>query len=309
MKVGIHADPAVAEFQAFEAKYSKVYSSEQERESRFLIFKDNKARAEQLNKVQTTAQFGVTPFMDQTPEEFQSRLMNPKIPTTPKGAKVADLFYAPQQLPTSFDWSMKGALTPVKNQEQCGSCWAFSATEEIESVAFLSGSYPLDVLSPQQIVDCDTTCYGCDGGWPYDAYAYIVSTGGIESESDYPYAGVDENCMFNSADVEVQITGWEYVTQNENETQMQYYLYNYAPLSICVDADVWQYYTGGVIGANCGDSIDHCVQLTGYTTFDNINSWIVRNSWGTDWGYAGYLYLQMGQDTCAMAQVVTVPTI
>jgi len=228
-------------------------------------------------------------------------------PRQPVAAEQVAKKASPVALPSEYDWSSKGALTPVKNQGQCGSCWAFSATETVESVCFLAGK-GLNHLSEQQVVDCTTTCYGCNGGWTYYAFEYLISCGGQEYSSDYPYTAQTGQCNFNSADIACSISSWKYVTQDQDENAMQQFLYSNSPLSICVDASTWQFYNGGVL-SNCGTNIDHCVQATGWSQQSGQQAWNVRNSWGTDWGVNGYIYLAFGQDTCAMAQVVTVPCV
>jgi len=217
-------------------------------------------------------------------------------------------------MPTSFDWSSKGVVSAVKNQEQCGSCWAFSATECIESVyALAKKSKAADVLGPQQIVDCDTAGQdqGCNGGYPYGAFEYIISAGGQETEAAYPYTAQDGTCQFNAKDIKDTISNWAYVTQSSDEKAMQAYVYSTSPISVCVDgADVWQDYTGGVVtpSSGCGTTLDHAVQITGWQVQNNTNVWNVRNSWGADWGEAGYIWLQIGGDVCGVADLVTAAT-
>jgi len=291
----------------FKIKYNKEYPTQKEHDYRYKVFQSSMERSKMLQEKQPLATFGVTQFSDLTPEEFRERyliktpLVKPEAPVAPDLPLV--------DLPAEFDWNDKpGVVTPVKNQGQCGSCWAFSATEALESIWALAG-HTLTKLSPQQIVDCDNTCYGCNGGWPYLAYEYIKNTGGLESEAAYPYVAYDENCAFNNQKVVAKVTGWQYVTQNQNETQMQNYIYSKSPISVCVDAQIWQTYTGGVISSGCGTSIDHCVDVTGWKVVNGIPVWNVRNSWGTSWGYSGYLYVKIGGDVCAIAQVVTVPQV
>jgi len=201
-------------------------------------------------------------------------------------------------------------VTPVYNQGQCGSCWAFSTTEAIESAWFLSGK-KLAKLAMQQIVDCDTTDQGCDGGDPPTAYQYVISAGGLDSLSSYAYTAQDGTCAFKAKDVVAKISDWEYVTQDQDEGAMLNFVSSTGPPSICVDAESWQYYTGGIITTSdgCGTSLDHCVQLTGFGTANSTDYWHVRNSWGTDWGEKGYLRVQRGSDVCGIAQEVTWPKI
>jgi len=295
---------------AFKTKFNKRYSSDEEGH-RYKVFLANLARSEQLNAMQPHATFGVTKFSDLTPAEFRSMyLMNVTFNKEEAYAK-APVWQPPvdlQQPPSSFDWRNKaGVVSQVYNQEQCGSCWAFSATETIESVWALA-NHPLVSLSEQQIVDCDTTDDGCDGGWPYDAYQYVIGQGGLDTLASYPYTAEDGTCSFNPSTVAAKISNWHWVTQNQNEQAMQQYVWKNSPISICVDAEVWQTYTGGVITpGTCGKSIDHCVQITGWSQQQGMTVWNVRNSWGPDWGNSGYIYVAMGSDVCALAQVVTVP--
>jgi len=297
------------DFEDFRRIHHKYYTSDIEAAYRFRVFSENVERAAQLTANSPSATFGITKFMDLTPTEFADQYLMKNIsrddlPSAPL-AKVR-----PMALPSSFDWNNKGGVvTPVKNQEQCGSCWAFSATETIESVWARAG-HPLAQLSPQQIVDCDTTDSGCNGGWPYNAYQYIISAGGQDSAVSYPYVGYDQTCEFKIGGVVAKLTGWNYVTQSQNENVIQQYVYQNSPVSVCVDASTWQFYTGGVVtAASCGVNIDHCVQVTGWGVQGGVTAWNVRNSWGTGWGNNGYLWVQFGQDACAIAQVVTVPVV
>jgi cathepsin F len=267
-----------------------------------------------MNEKNGDPAFGVTPFSDLTPKEFRQQYLMSKKLKMPK-APLVDVPKKMPNIPTSYDWRNVTPLcvTPVKNQQQCGSCWAFSATETIESV-WARANHTLAVLAPQQIVDCDKYDSGCDGGWPYNAYKYVIQAGGLESEKDYPYKAVDQKCDFKKADVVAKLTNWKYVNQQpsgENTTMLNY-VYTTSPVSICVDASTWQYYTSGVL-TTCGDSIDHCVQITGFTEMldkkrnINVPVWIIRNSWGTSWGVEGYIFVERGKNLCELATVVTVP--
>jgi hypothetical protein len=299
-----------AQFTTFQQKYNKVYASADETERRFQIFKTNLAKAAEIQKrEQGTAKYGMTKFSDLTTEEFTQFYLMPKslhanftidatnvFPRIPDAVRPLD----------GMDWRDKGDITPVYNQEQCGSCWAFSATETVESYWHLCG-HGLPNLSPQQVVDCDTTSYGCNGGWTEHAYEYIIKAGGQDSWSSYPYDAVDGTCKFKKADVVAVIGKWSYVTTNKDETAMLNWVTSKGPLSVCVDAETWSSYQGGVV-KTCGKSIDHCVQITGYSTISNLPAWHVRNSWGTDWGNSGYIYVERGHDVCAIAEDVTAVT-
>jgi cathepsin F len=302
-------DLTLTQWQQFKYQFGKSYTPQTENE-RFAVFKRNLMIVEKLNTVEPHRPFGITKFMDLSPEEFKDIYLMKNM-KKPEFGRVASPMNSTVGVPSSFDWRQKsGIVSPVKNQGQCGSCWDFSAVETTESVCALGG-YGLKLLSEQQVLDCDSQADGCDGGWPYWAYEYLIQVGGIETEADYPYTAEDGSCSTNKADfVPCKPYKWEYVTQSEDETQMQSFMYANSPLSVCVDASSWQYYTGGVLmGNTCGQQIDHCVQATGWTTVSGTPAWIVRNSWGADWGESGYIMVQRGVDACAIAQVVTVPCV
>jgi cathepsin F len=304
LAVTFAADP-LSQFVSFQHQYGKMYRTKEEFEMRFTVFKNNLAVASKLNARGDNATYGVTKFMDMTQAEFANIILMKK----PINKNIPGKVWKAQKLlglPSSFDWRDQNAVTPVYNQGQCGSCWAFSVTENIESQWFLGG-HTLTSLSMQQIVSCDTSDDGCGGGDPPTAYQYVMSAGGQEYYSDYPYSGEDGSCQFNSADIDATLSNWQYVTQSEDENAMQSFLVSNGPLSVCVDAESWQYYQGGIIttSSDCGTSLDHCVMITGYGTSESTNYWNVRNSWGTDWGLEGYLMVQMGSDVCGIAQEVT----
>jgi C1A family cysteine protease len=291
-------------FLNFVQTYEKNYVNDEEFLRRMSIFKDNMDIAAKLN-AQGGATFGETQFADLTKEEFAEMYLMNTLPVYATQSEQ-DVMIANPEVPTvaSFDWGTKGATTPVKNQGQCGSCWAFSATENIESVYFLAG-HPLPVLGPQQIVDCDTADYGCNGGWPYNAYQYIMSAGGQDTEATYPYTAQDGSCKANQPGkiIGAKLSNWKQITSNEN--QIQSLLTTTSPFSICVDASQWYLYQGGILTANqCGGGVDHCVQLVGFDT-SGTPAWKVRNSWGTSWGESGFIRLEMYKGTCVMNQYVT----
>jgi len=295
----------LSQFQRFVNKYNKVYAAG-EFEQRFSNFKASLVRIAEKNAKSRNATYGINQFSDMSTEEFRTTILM-KNPITPE-RKSADQVLTPKnvEVPASLDWRQHGAVTPVKNQEQCGSCWAFSTTENVESMWILAGkgSNSSVDFAPQQIVDCDTVDEGCDGGNPPTAYAYLIGAGGIESESSYPYTAEDGTCKFKKSEVVGKISSWKYATTEGDETTLQNNLISWGPLSICVDAEYWQDYTSGVLTwEECAyiNELDHCVQLVGYNAEDSSNPyWIVRNSWGTSWGVEGYIWLQMWEDTCGL---------
>lgn len=196
--------------------------------------------------------------------------------------------------------------TPVKDQGACGSCWAFSATEQIESDYMRAGNNQT-ILSPQQVTSCTKYVFGggCNGGYTENAFKYAEA--GLETEASYPYtsgaSGVTGSCQSNASQVVVKVASAGYTTVSASATdepQMAAYVGAAGPLSVCVDAETWSSYTGGVL-ATCGTELDHCVQVVGVDTSANGSYWKVRNSWGTGWGEAGFIRLAYGNNTCAVA--------
>jgi C1A family cysteine protease len=306
-------------FVEFQQLYGRNYATQDEFEHRFRIFQDNMAKASDLAAKNPKATFGINRFSDLSTEEFANYyLMNvdfkndyvapPTKDTTVQGKPNAR---GCNPDPTNYDWNSCGVVTAVYNQGECGSCWAFSATETIESYWALEGN-TLTGLAMSQIVDCDTSGQdeGCSGGFPAGAYQYVESAGGIDPLSDYPYSaesGESGSCQFNSG--EAVCTVDSYVSINgETGLYQQLSSSSGGPVSVCVDASSWQTYSGGVL-SQCGNNVDHCVQCTGYADYGQSGAyWIVRNSWGASWGESGYIYIAIGQDLCSIGDYATVVT-
>jgi len=321
------ASKAAFLFRQFQVQYEKRYSPAEEKR-RFSIFQANMQRADELNHAHRgRTEFGVTQFADLSPEEFRERYLGLRL--NPQMQEELDLapslpLYEPADIPTAWNWISENATTPIYNQGECGSCWAFSVAEQVESMWYLkhrndSKDPPaIRQLSMQQIVDCDTGDgdEGCDGGDPRLAYEYVQKTGGLDSLSSYPYQGYDGTCAFKKANIEGDVNGWTYVTPNtsKNETQMLYYVAQTGPIAICADASSWQLYIHGVIRFMCGSNLDHAIQLVGYGSeddfiFGHTNYWIIRNSWGELWGEHGCLRVERGKDLCGVADIATTVSI
>jgi len=306
-------------FEKFVTQFERRYQTAEQVTERFAIFKENVARAAAIQKGDKLAQWGVTQFMDLSPQEFSARylmdnftsprLRGENVPILPSARPLqgqgSNRARRNDSLPPSFDWGSRGVVTGVYNQGSCGSCWAFSTTENVESMWAIKG-HGLDNLSMQQLVDCDTMSNGCGGGNPPNAFQYLIQTGGQESYGAYPYAGVNQGCSFNGGAVAARLTNWGYISTNDNENGMLNWIASYGPPSACVCASQWQYYQGGVVntGSGCCTQLDHCIQITGWNVVDGIEAWTIRNSWG-NWGpYGGYIFLQIGYDICGIGQEV-----
>jgi len=291
-------------FKSFQIKFNKTYSDDAEWGKRMGIFAQNIEKTSMQNThhllLGGEAVFGITKFMDLTPEEFKSTYLTyrPRNATTIERVEVT----ANGALADEVDWRTKGAVTDVKDQGQCGSCWAFSATEAIESYAFLAGQ-KLQELSPQQINSCDKTDGGCNGGNTESAFDYVVQAGGITTEDEYPYtSGTGRTGFCKKSTPAVTITGYKSVSTGEDNLKTAL---NNGPVSVCLAADAFQTYSSGVL-KSCPGQVDHCVQAVGYSSSGNY--WLVRNSWATEWGEEGYIRVEMGSNLCHIADDVTYPT-
>jgi cathepsin F len=306
-------DALTTAFQSFVGTYNKMYESQNEWEYRRQVFNATLELIAERN-AEGEAEHGINKFADLTREEFKKMYLgyNGQRSSQPESDEILATMNTSEV--SSIDWRSKTPkiLTPVKDQQQCGSCWAFSATEQIETDCAMSTGKLLE-LSPQQIVSCDKTDDGCQGGNTETAYAYVKKAGGLELATDYPYKsgkGKTGKCKKPSKSKEhCNIKGFTTVSKsNAGEKKMVTQIQT-SPISVCVDAEKWQTYKKGVIGRKCGSQLDHCVQAVGLNTDGNQAYWIVRNSWNTDWGENGYIYVAEGQDACGIAKDATIVTV
>jgi len=334
-----HDDP---EWQAFKKKYQKVYKDDADETSRYNLFKESKTRVAKLNELNGQPAFGINWMSDRHEDEkYKKGLKKPKdfVPTAP----VKEWETAPRN-PEGVDWRETIAVTSVKNQGQCGSCWAFSATEAVESQLILgSGGLPRIDLSPQQITSCAPStgtygCLGCQGGFTEGAYDYLKTAPGLANAFFIPYGQslTEQTATLACPTAQVaaingtlkqlqggyaQVTGYSYATPpctqgacaSQDLTKLRASV-EQTPVSICVNAGSWNDYTGGVLtSAACGPMgamyQDHCVMLAGFNSTAPTPYWIVRNSWSSTWGEEGYVYLELNKNTCGLADDATIPTV
>mmetsp|Transcript_12262 Transcript_12262/g.24995 ORF Transcript_12262/g.24995 Transcript_12262/m.24995 type:complete len:345 (-) Transcript_12262:205-1239(-) len=308
-------------FESFKAEHGKVYADASEHKERLAVFEANVEKIASMNaKLSANGEqpvHGINKFADMTEDEFQFYLgvdANQKAPELP----VIRADEVVVNATGSFNWNDEGKLTAVKDQQQCGSCWAFSATETIETAWALAGN-SLTEFAPQQLVSCDSTDNGCNGGLPSNAFEYVKKTGGMCTESDYPYTsgkGVTGTCTSPLPSLAGgTISSWGYAQDKcqgfsactEDTDGIIAALKQYGPMSIAIDASQWSSYTGGVMtSSSCSSSprkMDHAVQLVGYNADADTPYWIVRNSWNTNWGEKGFINLKMGENTCGIANL------
>jgi len=295
-------------FHSFMAEHNKTYGTRQEYKRRYAVFRDNMKKVQFLRETELgTGEYGPTALADITETEFKTNFLgwhkerdDPEVHWP--AADIPDV-----TLPKEHDWRSLGAVTPVKNQGACGSCWAFSVSGNIEGQQAIKHGNLLS-LSEQELVDCDTRDNGCNGGLPENAYKTLFELGGLELESDYGYDGEDEKCQYNRSKVAVRVSGGLEISEDEDE--MAKWLYKNGPISVGLNAAAMQFYKGGVSHPwkfLCSpDGIDHGVLIVGFGEHEyplfhkKMPFWIIKNSWGPGWGEQGYYRLFRGEGTCGI---------
>lgn len=314
-------DQSDSVWQSFKSVHKRTYTGELET-LRKQIFTDNLNRITQHNAEADmglhTYWQGVNQFTDLTNAEFRQRNML-KIS---KKQQSGSAFLVPEnlgELPAKVDWRKKGYVTPVKNQAQCGSCWAFSATGSLEGQHFKKTGR-LVSLSEQNLVDCSTAegNQGCNGGFMDQAYEYIKKNGGIDTEKCYPYEAEDGQCRFKTACIGATCTGYTDIA-HKNETALQVAVATVGPIAIAIDAghQSFQSYSHGVYNEpDCSqDQLDHGVLAAGYGFQFGANGvrtdyWLVKNSWAESWGIHGYIHMSRNKNNqCGVASMASYPLV
>jgi cysteine peptidase B len=301
IKSGI-TDEDRKEFAQWKIQYGKAYANGEE-EMRLQNYVDNRAKAAALDAENPMATFGVNEFSDLSEEEFGVYHNAADFYAMPKDSSVPEWpAYSEEEvnkaLASNIDWVTKGAVTGVKNQGSCGSCWAFSATGNIEGQWKLAGN-KLTSVSEQQLVDCDHMGdQGCQGGLPENAFKYVKKSG-LETEKQYSYTGRGGSCKAKGA-AAVTISGQTSVQHNEG--QMLTFLQQKGPISIGVDASKFQSYRGGVMTSCNAGQLDHGVLIVGYGIQGGSTYWKIKNSWGKTWGESGYIRVAYGKKCAGLNQ-------
>ncbi|XP_068655965.1 cysteine proteinase mucunain-like [Aristolochia californica] len=283
-------------YESWVVHHGKAYNALGEKDRRFEIFKDNLRFIDEQNAGNHTYKLGLNRFADLTNDEYRSTYLGAKPSprnglSRPKSDRYS--YKEGEGLPDFVDWRDKGAVAPVKNQGSCGSCWAFSTIAAVEGInQIVTGD--LISLSEQELVDCDTSYnQGCNGGLMDYAFEFIISNGGIDTEDDYPYKGVDGRCdLYRKNARVVSIDSYEDVPEND-ENALKKGVAN-QPISVAIEAGgiAFQLYQSGVFTGHCGTDLDHGVTAVGYGTENGKDYWLVRNSWGDNWGEAGYIKME-----------------
>lgn len=292
----------------FQVNNKKLYKTKIEADLREKIFNENLQTIEEHNKKYeqglVSYKLGINKFADLSDDEFHEMLNSQEVDGNElKSFGNAESFsISSDQLPASIDWRERNAVTPVKHQGQCGSCWAFLAIASIESaVAMRTGK--MVSLSEQQLVDCDRRWNnGCGGGTPQRAIDYITSTG-ISLEEHYPYKAVQETCNQERIKPYVRTRGYVSISRN-NETQLKQAVGLVGPVAVALYATPIKLYESGIFDGECDDVVDHGALAVGYgiESATGVQYWIMKNSWGTEWGEKGYFKIKMGSNLCRLAQ-------
>jgi len=288
-----------SDWEAYKAEFGKVYNGDEEDAQRKVNFEENR---KVWGEHESGAILGATMFSDLTLEEFQALPIRGFAQGASGLPKVGEHMWDGEELAAAVDWTTKGAVTPVKNQGQCGSCWAFSTTGGIEG-AYQVATGKLVSLSEQQFVDCDKVDAGCGGGLMDHGFAFAQGTA-IATEASYAYTGVGGSCKssFTTALPAGTVSGFKDVQKSASGLKSALNLH---PVSVAIQADqpVFQQYKSGVITSGCGTQLDHGVLAVGY----DGNTIKVKNSWGASWGANGYVLMDASQ--CGVTTDPSYPTI
>ena len=287
---------------------NKMYASPAEKAYRMTVFAANFQKVAHDNQVYSHTS-SLNKFADLTEEEFIIKYMGFKYDAN--AAKNFKTIGSANQ-DGSVDWREKGAVNAIKDQGQCGACWAFVASSTLESSWFLAHGELLD-LSEQQLVDCagSTGNQGCNGGLMDDAFQYIQEFGGMDQTKDYPYTALDGKCKASKTGVKANLKGWTDVPYENCDELIK--ALNIQPISVAIAANAIMFYTGGVFAnPNCGIELNHAVTVVGYGTDEKEgNYYIARNSWGVSWGEKGYIRMsrdiEKNRGICGICMVASYP--
>lgn len=311
--MNLQTAPAATSFDEYMNKFGKAYNGDDEYTTRKTIYEENMQFIEAENAKGNSWTLGETQFTDLTNDEFKKLYVSGYKPASEQ--LFSGLPYLGEHEETessgSVDWTTKGAVTPVKNQGQCGSCWSFSTTGGLEG-AWQISSGQLTSMSEQQFVDCDKSSMGCNGGSMATAFSWAEKQN-IATEASYPYTAQDGSCKssFSTAIPSGGVTGYKSVgslffkaTVAKLESAI-----DLGPVSIAIEADQtsFQHYTGGVLSGNCGTNLDHGVLAVGYNSAEGY--WLVKNSWGNTWGDQGYIKLSQTGNVCGILNQPVYPTV
>lgn len=300
------------EFDKFKRKHGKQYGNKKEHVYRQELFRQNIRFIHSMNRKSKGYALSVNHLTDKSDVELKA--LRGKIYTgVYNGGKPFPYQHVQKlQLPAQFDWRIFGAVTPVKDQSVCGSCWSFGTVGAIEGAYFLKTGQLLR-FSQQALIDCSWGFgnNGCDGGEDFRAYQWMLKHGGIPTEDQYgPYLGQDGYCHANNVTLTAKITGYVNVTPGD-EQALRLAIFKHGPISVAIDAShkTFSFYSNGIYyDEECGnkeENLDHAVLAVGYGTINGQDYWLIKNSWSNYWGNDGYVLMSAKNNNCG---VMTTPT-
>ncbi|XP_067941772.1 cathepsin L-like [Watersipora subatra] len=305
-------------WEMFKNVHSKAYGSQEEETLRRMIWEGHVDYIAHHNREFDmglhTYTLGINEYADMSNEEFVS-IMNGYRSDMKNASTVHFLPPSNFVAPDSVDWRTKGYVTEVKNQKQCGACWAFSTTGSLEGQHFKSTG-KLVSLSEQNLVDCSKAegNLGCGGGLMDNGFTYIKKNGGIDTEESYPYKAKNGHCHFEQSNVGATDSGYVDIKRGSEDSLMMA-VASVGPVSVAIDAShtSFQLYRTGIYNERrCSSSrLDHGVLAVGYgTSTDGTEYWLVKNSWGTTWGKEGYVWMSKNKNNqCGIATQASYPTV
>jgi len=300
-----------ASWHLWKGAHGKFYKDLNEEKVRYTIWQDNLRRIAEHNAENKDVVLKINHFGDLTNTEFRA-MMNGYLHHNRTGST----FLAPSHtvVPDTVDWRNQGYVTAVKNQGQCGSCWAFSTTGSLEGQHFKKTG-KLVSLSEQNLVDCSQAYgnHGCQGGLMDDAFNYIQANGGIDTEASYPYKAKNLQCHFSKSNVGATVSGHTDIPQGD-ENALKQAVATVGPISVAIDAShfSFQFYHSGVYNERqCSSTqLDHGVLAVGYGTYQGQDYWLVKNSWGESWGLQGYIRMSRNKNNqCGIASSASYPLV
>lgn len=300
------------------ARHGRVYKDEIEKEHRFKTFKQNVEFIESFNQNGTRRyKLAVNKYADLTTEEFTASFTGldtslSQQESTATMTTTSFKYDSVTEVPPIMDWRKRGSVTGIKDQGGCGCCWAFSAVAAIEGAYQIANNEQIS-LSEQQLLDCSTQNNGCTGGLMTRAYDYLLQNngGGITTETNYPYEQGQSVCNTEQP-AAVTISGYQVVPPSESSLLQA--VAN-QPISVGIAAgQEFHNYGSGIYDGSCYPKLNHAVTVIGYgTSEDGVKYWLLKNSWGTDWGEQGYMRIarDVGVDggQCGIAKIASFPTV
>jgi len=291
-------------FNSWVDEFNKDFEDATDYLHRLGVFAENLKKIESHNNAGHSWTMAVNEFAHLTADEFTSLYTGFAPPAV--DASIPREVFDPANVtaPSSWDWTEHGAVTPVKNQGSCGSCWSFSTTGGLEGAYYMKNK-ELVSFSEQQLVSCDTVDQGCNGGLMDNAFQWITDNGGLCKEDDYPYTsggGHAAMCKKNKCTVVKGSTPTKFTDVSTKpqvvpctEKTMQAAVAQ-QPISVAIEADQssFQFYSSGVMTGSCGTQLDHGVLVVGYGTLDGTDYWKIKNSWGESWGMNGFINIARG---------------